>query len=301
MKTPMFTLSALVLTLNLLAPPSFARERIEDYEEPQQRSKLTLGKIWQRIQGGAGEIAVTSVDHVSRFMAGTKAFLHERHELRQIPHLVLLRNGSEVKMAYCRSKVGNWFRDRDLHPGSDACDEVLTKNAFDIHELQACAHRHAFQGDAASNLERQLDRVQRRKKRYQSHFLGMHANRKSYRALFRVCEREIAASKQPAEPAPTPAPSEPTPAPVDPTPAPAPVDPAPAPAPAPTEPAPAPAPAEPAPGPAPAAPAPAEPAPAPSAPAPAPAPAPGPAAPEGPKAGGALVPATACVQVNGEL
>jgi hypothetical protein len=234
MKSPLFALLALTLSTpyaraDLLvdakatAKPLTARDddmgetrrvrlqahKAEDLRDAKERAerRARADRAWDKFEA--------DVHHDAKEVSeGIQDIVHERIDLKFAIQgsLLFLTKGDNVRIAYCRNEIGQFFRDREKHPSNDRCDEMLTPKAFGMKELSACAQRHP--GLASMNLIGQLDEVrsEQRTEHYGFYFHSKWASREVYRNLFATClsERKPAAkpapvvAKRPAAPAPAP-------------------------------------------------------------------------------------------------
>lgn len=153
--------------------------------------------------------------------AGARSGIHRRPELLG-SHLVALRKGNEVVMAYCQPRLRHFLRSRavDTSVREGRCEQVMHQGAFDIGELRSCSARYAGESRAAFHLQRQLSRVIRRDEGYDFNYLSLHDDPEAYLDLFQQCGGEIGRAKRGAVArTPRPAPVAPPLASVEPQPA----------------------------------------------------------------------------------
>ena len=183
MKKTLFStliMSSLCISLSAFADASNA-----------SKPKSKLDEAWDHIEDAGADLRDGVAGAVNDFIGYSRDVLHERPDLQMLPHLILLKKGDEVKMAYCRPIISQLFRDREKHPSHNRCDEALTKGSFNIRALQTCSAKHSQEGGAAFNLDRQLKSVMESKENYHYHYLGMFGTRNEYRNLFETCAREL--------------------------------------------------------------------------------------------------------------
>ena len=151
MKTTLLSslfLSSLCLSLTAF---SASEPKRKPAESPAQKSKME--EAWDHIEDAGADLRDGVSGAVNDFIGFSRDAIHERPDLQMLPHLILLKKGEEVKVAYCRPIISQMFRDRSKHPGHNRCDEALTKGSFQLRQLQACSTKHSEEGGAAFNLK----------------------------------------------------------------------------------------------------------------------------------------------------
>lgn len=189
MKFPTLALFALSLSL----PAQAAEQRRNALERAWNHVEDAGADLRDGVAEAGANLRDGVESSVDAFIAGSRDVIHDRPELQMLPHLVALRKGDEIKIAYCRPILTQMFRDRRKHPDHNRCDELLTKGAMKLDDMQACASRHSGRSTVAFNLDRQLMSLSRHDAEYNYNFFAMFDTRDEYRKLFRACAREAAA------------------------------------------------------------------------------------------------------------